>query len=328
MNKSENLKAERYVTSECSVCGFPVADTGINAYPSGYPEYTCPRCGLETRNRIHPSGGIKHTSLRKYDMIIGKTEGELISDFLSGVQINNSMNILRVGSFNISKYNEKNRYAIKRAMRMVLENKLNICGIQEFVMHNDFNSLEISKIPGAYNYTDYHKTFSNDSTNNGNGIVSHNPMYNTTGDRYVTKPGLDQCNPDQNIYMQGYVKTTIRINNKDVSFYNTHFYYCDEEVVKKQILELAEIIKKDNTPYKIVVADFNHRRSDYYNPFTNIGFKLAFDINDPKNNMQDGSKTLDNILFSNNMQLIDAYKVHTPDSVTDHDLACAELKLL
>jgi endonuclease/exonuclease/phosphatase family metal-dependent hydrolase len=328
MNKSENLKADRYVTSECSVCGFPVVDTGINAYPSGYLEHTCSRCGLETRNLSHHDGGIKHTSLRKYDMVIGKTEGELINDLLSEIQTNSSKNILKVGSFNISKYNAKNRLAIKKAMRIVLENKLNICGIQEFVMHNDFNSLEMTKTPGAYNYTDYRESFTNGSAINGNGIVSHNPMYNTTGGKYVTKPGLDKCNPVENIYRQGYIKTTIRINNKDVSFYNTHFYYCEETVVKNQILELIDIIKKDNTPYKIVVGDFNHRRSDYYDLFTNIGLKLAFDIYDPNNNMQDGTRTVDNILYSSNIQLIDAYKVHTPDYATDHDLACAELKLL
>jgi len=146
-------------------------------------------------------------------------------------------------------------------------------------------------------------------------------MHETTGGKYKKQPVSD-------VYVQGYIKTRINVNGKNVSIYNTHPYFDDEAIVKEQVKELAEIIKNDNTPYKIVVADFNTRTLDTYKSLTDIGFKFAFDINDPNNNMQDGTRTIDNILFSSNIELITAYKALTPDSVTDHDLACAELKLL
>jgi hypothetical protein len=317
MDQNENLKGERYVTSECGNCGLPVADTGIDANPSGDLVNTC-SCGLETRNCKHPIGGVDHASLRKYEMVIGKSEEQLVNELLSEIEVSSSNNIIRVGSFNIYKYREKNHYAIKKAMRMVLENKLNICGIQEFITYNDFNACEVSKIPGAYNYVEFYPVFSSDSAS-GAAIVSHHTMYGTTGGVYNEKPDT---------YDQAYIKTTIKINNKDVSIYNTHFHYMDGDPVKNQMLELATIIKSDSTPYKIVVADFNTRTLGTFKPLTDIGFKLAFDINDPNNNMQDGKTTIDNVLFSSNIELITSYKVPTPDYVTDHDLACAELKLL
>jgi hypothetical protein len=47
---------------------------------------------------------------------------------------------------------------------------------------------------------------------------------------------------------------------------------------------------------------------------------MALDMN--------ATRTIDNVLFSSNIELISSYKVPTPDYVTDHDLVCAELKLL
>ncbi len=321
MNKSGNLKADRYVTSECSVCGFPVVDTGINAYPSGYPEHTCSRCGLETRNCIYPSDGVRHTYLRKYELEIDKTEAQLINELLSEIKVNISNNILRVGTLNSPRYKNKNSQIIKKTTRTILENKLNICGIQEFATYSDFNGLEISKIPGAYNYADYVNTFDTF----GNAILSHHALSATEKKLYNTQ-NSDHSNNDYS--KQGYIKTRININGKNVSVYNTHFFAYKETIVTNQMKELVQIIKNDSTPYKLVVADFNSRSQSDYDLFAAIGLKPALDINNPNNNMQDGTKTLDNILFSSNIQLINSYKLHMPDYATDHDLACAELKLL
>lgn len=56
---------------------------------------------------------------------------------------------------------------------------------------------------------------------------------------------------------------------------------------------------------------------------------MAFDFDNPEFNMSNGQGTIDNILYtSETIQLREAYKSYAPDWIADHDLCCAEFKLL
>ena len=227
-----------------------------------------------------------------------KSIATLISEFKSKVQLNKPNNILRVGSFNIYKYREGNTTAIQGAMYQVLENKIDICGIQEFGSPAGFDSIGVTKIPGAYDYV-------LDGT-----FASHHEMKNCELIPYKSSPSNQT---------QHYFRVDIVINGKTVRMYNTHLDAYDPIVTKAEMQELALAVKSDPSTYKIVVGDFNTRDSNVYNIFANMGYKLAIPVSEG---------LLDNIFYSPTIQMLSSEIIPTPPSITDHDLIYAELQLL
>lgn len=300
-------------TQICSACGFPVSTRNIS-YAAQTAVSKCYLCGLPTYN-MYVYGESNYelpTKQMQVDSSV-KSKETLVNELHSTIQSNDAQNIFRAGSFNLLKYRYKDITAITKAMYMILEHKLNICGIQEFMTFPLFDFIEKTKLPGAYDYVEFGHQIDLHGGHAGNAIVSHNYMYNTTNvhyEKHNAPDGLDQ---------QGYIKTTIKINGKDVSVYNTHLYYNSDTVVRNQMQELANAIKNDPTTYKIVVGDFNaYPNNGDYKALTNLGFTLSIPAS---------ANTIDNVLVSSNIEVLSYKIVSTPEEVTDHNLVYAELKL-
>lgn len=222
---------------------------------------------------------------------------------------NNKRNVIRIGTFNILSFKEKNVKKTTQSSYLILKSKLDICGIQEMQTFYDFNSLWWTKIPNAYDYLEFNPLFNVNGGDAGLAFLSHHNISDVVHGKYVKQEGYEQ---------RGYIKVSLLINGKKINVYNTHLTHNNMTLLRNEMKELANIIKLDSNPYKIIVGDFNTRTLSDYKPFTDIGYNLAYPLS---------TDTIDNILYPSNMRVIKTEKIISGD-LSDHDLIIGELEVL
>lgn len=330
MEKNKETKLERDLANVCYECGLPYGDKTISINNPIYGP-SCGNCGKIVGTFNHPWGDVRHESLRVYSMDVTKTLQQKINDLVSISNYNNRNNIFRVGTFNSPRHRLQIPDMSKAFAKMILEEKLDICTLQEFTSYPTHVSEELIKIPGAYDYTYTYQPFHYQGGKAGNGIISHLPLTN------VTNSQDKEENPDIHI------KGVININGKKVSVYSIHFDAYNPGLMAYQLKKCADTVAKDPNKYKIVAGDFNCGwwynyvdkdgkdvpKYNAWQPLLDLGFEMAFSFDNPEHHMSNGQSTIDNILYTKDtIRLLDCYKACAPDWIADHDLCCAEFKLL
>lgn len=110
-------------------------------------------------------------------------------------------------------------------------------------------------------------------------------------------------------------------------FYNLHLSYEDDMVRAAQLEAVNEILAQKQGEYQIVTGDFNIR--DLAELDALEGFKAVSTAENPLETYHGedwDTKCLDNILYSGNLELVEAEICPTDSS--DHDLLLAEFRFL
>jgi len=145
---------------------------------------------------------------------------------------------LKVATFNIGHANKTRKASAKSIAAEIKSHDFDVIGLQEA----DRSSSLTKKIVESSGMNDYFHT----STSAGNSILSNK---NLTNNDYVR---LTNCGNDSFRAVQ---KTILKVNNKNVSFYNAHIDF-NSSCRKRQAEDIVDVIKKDSNPW-ILVGDFN-----------------------------------------------------------------------
>ena len=126
-------------------------------------------------------------------------------------------------------------------------------------------------------------------------------------------------------------KIVVYIKGKKVSIYTAHLDYTPHTATTSQIADVINLLNSDTNDYKIVVGDFNPDYNSDFDPFVTAGYKIC--------NGKDGvwfetfktligsgyTQSLDNIIVSANIDIIDVKMVVSDDLVSDHNMLYADL---
>ncbi len=131
------------------------------------------------------------------------------------------------------------------------------------------------------------------------------------------------------------IRSLVTINGVQIAFYNTHLSY--EEVKmdngtslrKAQFEYILELLNSDPSKYKVITGDFNVLNFSEYDTLLANGFKITNNLNKIYNTYRgdDSSfKAIDNIIYSDNLQLI--FSDMLEDNCSDHNMLYAKFKTL
>ena len=152
-----------------------------------------------------------------------------------------------------------------------------------------------------------------DEQSYGTGILS----------RYDIK-SVTTCDLPGQYYAEDRVLTRISvwIDHREVAPYNVHLAYESDALRAEQMACIAEIFASDPLSYKVLGGDFNVRSFDEYAPFSD--FLMVSNEETPFETYQKEDwdiRCLDNIIYTDTLQLVDAQMVES--SLSDHYLLSA-----
>lgn len=252
----------------------------------------------------------KATINKTLDIAIESTQ-QKIDRYNNTLKENNSNNRIRVGSFNILSFRDKSLDKTTKIAYTFLQNNIDVCGIQEFIQHYDFDSSKWLSINNVIDNIHFSELFLKSGARVGNAIISSHSFLTKTVGYY---PVVENYEP------RGWLAVSFNINGKIIKVYNTHFTHDSSTLLKDQAVKLAATISQDTTTdYKIITGDFNSRTLSEYQPLLDLGYQASFDI----------SKSIDNVLYPSNMRLITTETIDTiTDGLSDHNLIIAELEVI
>ncbi len=131
------------------------------------------------------------------------------------------------------------------------------------------------------------------------------------------------------------MRTLITINGVQIAFYNTHLSY--EEVKLDNGISLREaqfdyilqLLKSDPCPYKIVTGDYNVLGFYEFSKLLDNGYSIVNKQNkiyDSYRGDDCNFKAIDNIIYSNNLELISSGMKE--DDCSDHNMLYAKFKTI
>jgi hypothetical protein len=128
-----------------------------------------------------------------------------------------------------------------------------------------------------------------------------------------------------------YQRSVIEKDGKKIAFYNTHLSYESTKIRQKQFKALAKAMRKDKTPYKVLVGDFNADQ----NTTEWKTFKKNFNITNGKDGIwrdtfigEDPTmnvNSIDNIITSKNISISNIHTIKS--TASDHVPLVADLTL-
>ncbi|MEB7889828.1 endonuclease/exonuclease/phosphatase family protein [Hafnia alvei] len=127
-----------------------------------------------------------------------------------------------------------------------------------------------------------------------------------------------------------YTRVVIEKDGEEIAFYNTHLSVNPEDIKKKQIKQLINVMLSDPVKYKILVGDFNANQStvewDVWRENFNIanGADHIFYDTYIQESPDMKVKSVDNIIVSKNIVIKSVHKI--PSSLSDHVPLIAELE--
>lgn len=212
---------------------------------------------------------------------------------------------LSVATFNIGHANKTSKASSTSIAAKLKDNNFDIAGLQEV----DKSSSLVSKIADKAGMTYFHT-----ATSAGNSVVTTKSLSSTS---YVR---LTDCGNDAFRAVQ---KVVLKVNNKDVSFYNAHIDF-NSSCRRKQTKDVIDVIKNDSNPW-ILVGDFNFGLSgcteveNLFSGYSIVGY-------DRVNN---GTRCTDLIIIPNNqgVRLISAEALKTRNVISDHNLVSAIVEI-
>lgn len=226
----------------------------------------------------------------------------------------------RIATFN---YREGGRIPtpntiLLKAFQYVEEIGASIVGMQEQAQSGYY---DIEKyVSPMFPYTHFFKSFNPKTVpprDYGNLTISSMPMIATGGGLIETTfPEIEQ---------RSYNRTVYNIHGKTIAVYNTHLDHTGTETRAQQIQFLYDVIKKDNTEYKIILGDFNTRFASHWQVFLNDGYIHHNDNEFPT--FKESGEGIDGVITSPGLNVVNKNYIVTDDKVSDHNIFWCELQL-
>lgn len=231
---------------------------------------------------------------------------------------------LTVATYNMYGWGYPNMAEINQKLHMI---DADIVGLQEANHRPSGGGQdELLVAQGTYPYHAFKAGYGTDTIWGGSTIVSKYPLTDIGGKNYAVN---DQTN-------RSYVRSVVEIDGKQVALYNTHIVWLTDpeeyaEYKKAQIDELIEAVKQDDTPYKILMGDYNTDQSKeeldslllHFNGAN--GWKNTWhETAEMDSSMKIGS--IDHVFTTTNIEIVDVAVGEGAPS--DHDILYTELKLL
>ena len=153
-------------------------------------------------------------------------------------------------------------------------------------------------------------------------------LYSSEAGKHLQKlkKAYREYNPDKKSTVKNLDKLTAKY-----AFYNTHLSYESTKIRQKQFKALAKAMRKDNTPYKVLVGDFNADQ----NTTEWKTFKKNFNITNGKDGIwrdtfigEDPTmnvNSIDNIITSKNISISNIHTIKS--TASDHVPLVADLTL-
>lgn len=256
--------------------------------------------------------------------VLGLKEGEttITAETNNGIKASSVITVrksglkIKVASFNIGAYkcgtgNVHCTVTYKTFVNLIKKYEIDIIGMQEAEPEKSTN-----KIASTLGYNHYYvKPASANSTMSKFSILSK------------SKTSLVGCHESRVV-----TKTVIKINDVNVSFYNTHLSYQSGCPVK-QVPRVLDIVKKDPNP-AILVGDFNYSSSGLYDNYIKPSGLLLAAHNQNVN--LTGKESYTDAVYvkdkdSNNVKrifLVGEETVPTYKIYSDHNLVIATLEIV
>ena len=228
-------------------------------------------------------------------------------------------NRFRIATFN---YREGGRIPtpntiLLKAFQYVEEIGASIVGMQEQAQ-SGYYDIEKYKSP-MFPYAHFFKSFNPKTVpprDYGNLTISEFPMIVTGGGLIETSfPEIEQ---------RSYNRTVYNIKGHTIAVYNTHLDHTSNDTRAEQIQFLFDVISKDNTPYKIILGDFNTRFASHWQVFLNAGYTHHNDNEFPT--FKSSGEGIDGIITSPGLEVTDKNYIVTDDNVTDHNIFWCEIQ--
>jgi endonuclease/exonuclease/phosphatase family metal-dependent hydrolase len=111
----------------------------------------------------------------------------------------------------------------------------------------------------------------------------------------------------------GYAHGIVKVGNKDISIYVTHFD-SSGRYINSQITELLSAVTADTTTYKIIMGDFNFNvgtDTTRLSMFTDAGFR---GVNAGRYKTYLDNLPIDEIMITSNIDIIESGCIHVTDA--------------
>lgn len=204
-----------------------------------------------------------------------------------------------------------------------------IIGIQEVEENTErVDGLSVRKVlaDGMFRYTQFFETLPRLDANGrqagsyGLGTLSKGVLYQDQSWELPT-------DEEETLEPRFLTMNKVAYQNKIFYFYNLHLTYEDDAVRAAQLEAVNEILAQNKGEYQIITGDFNIR--DLAELDALEGFQAVSTAEEPLETYHFDdwdTKCLDNILYSGNLELVEAEVCPTDSS--DHDLLLAEFRFL
>lgn len=198
-----------------------------------------------------------------------------------------------------------------RQKNIILQTKAQVIGLNEVTKTNFFTPLTYHSPTGPIKYVDRIYTDYNmvETAEPESGYIY--------GECFLSAYQIN--NKSTGVYSQptsggwGYAHGIVKVGNKDISIYVTHFD-SSNQYINNQITELLQVVSADNTPYKIIMGDFNFdvgTETTRISMFTNAGFR---GVNAGKYKTYLDNLSIDEIMITSNIDIIESGCIHVTDA--------------
>lgn len=232
-------------------------------------------------------------------------------------------NIIRVASFNIAGGRKPNMEKINDKL---CQYAVDIVGLQEVDINtkrNKYDMMQKLKSFDDYTNTKFTKTIDLDNGEYGIAIATNLDILDENSGYYL-------ANTDEKRVWQC---VEIEKGNRKIHFYNTHLQASNVEERHLQLLEILDILDKDECKYKILAGDFNTDQETCELDAILQNYNMANGNNgvwlDTYNRKDSEMKIycIDNIVTTKNLKLRYVDVVNTK-RISDHDMLFAEFEFL
>lgn len=232
---------------------------------------------------------------------------------------------IRVASWNL-----KSSKADLSAQREFLsEVDADIIGIQEVEEGTErVNGQSVTQVlsDGLYRYTKFFETLPWMDAN-GRQAGSYGQGMLSKGFLYQEQSWELPSDAEETLEPRFLTMSRVAYQGEIFYFYNLHLTYEDDTVRAEQLEAVNEILAQNQGEYQIVTGDFNIR--DLAELDALEGFQAVSTAENPLETYHFDdwdTKCLDNILYSENLELVEAEVCPTDSS--DHDMLLAEFRFL
>ncbi len=232
---------------------------------------------------------------------------------------------IRVASWNL----KGSVAGLSEQKEFLSEFDIDVIGIQEVEENTErVNNLSVCKVlsEGMLRYTQFFETLPRLDAN-GHQAGGYGLATLSKGVLYQNQSWELPTDEEETLEPRFLTMSKVAYQNEIFYIYNLHLTYEDDAVRAAQLEAVNEILAQNKGEYQIVTGDFNIR--DLAELDALEGFQAVSTEEEPLETYHFDdwdTKCLDNILYSGNLELVEAEVC--PTEYSDHDLLLAEFRFL